>query len=874
MLLALSWTAGPVQAGEGAPVTFRVEAQPLPDALNSWAEQAGLQLIWPVETAAGTLRSPELSGRFSPEEALRRLLKGSGLTFSFVDKQTVSIRPSSASSADAAPMHATTHLANSGADGMQRIESASGEKPARSEGSAENAEGRIQEVIVTATKRQERAQDIPMSIAVIGNQDIERRGLIGMEDYLRSIPGVNQVDSGPRDNAIVIRGITTSPQSENSASGAAVASYFDETPITGAGGRGSAGIDVRPVDIERIEILRGPQGTTYGSASLSGTVRMIPVKPKLDGFGAKVAAAYSDTSGSGSDNSMIQGVINVPVVRDKFAIRVVGYRYDESGFYRNVAGTDPVQLARADGWAIGSETRGIRDDVGQTISTGGRLSALWQPTENLSLTLNHLTQTIEQDGRPIANISTGGDAYEQAIFPIAASLRERGEMREIADNTIHLSNAVLNYDLGWAGLTSAVSYIDSKSAWTLDLSGVLGNYPASNNTPGEFISRTFETRLASQLSGRLQFLAGVFYENVDEDQSQTVSTPGAPSPNPFGTDPLALIGVTRDLEQRALFAEVSYDVTDKLTATVGSRYFKYEKGETGLREGPLFGAAVGTGIPTIRERRDDHSVFKAGLEFKPTVDSLLYATWAEGFRLGRTQAGLSPATCDLNSDGVVDGTSVTIRATQEIDSDYLENYEIGSKLMFLDRRMALDVSVYHIKWDGLPTSAVATACNTLYTANAGAATSDGVELQASLLVAGGLRIDFGAGYTEAELSETSPGLGVKGARLPGSPKMNANVAAQYDFNLRGHEAFVRADSFYTGEFYGNLPQSPLTRAGDYIKVDARAGLKIKDLSVELFVRNITNADSFTWRGLSNANSFAGFRLRPRTVGLQFGYRFE
>jgi len=158
--------------------------------------------------------------------------------------------------------------------------------------------------------------------------EIERRGAVGMEDYLRSVPGVAQIDNGPRSNAVVIRGISTSPENENASSGTTVATYFGETPITGGGGYGAGGIDVRPVDIERIEVLRGPQGTAYGSASLGGALRIIPNRPQLGAFTGNVSANYSSTSGRGGDNSMLQGTLNLPVVEDKFALRAVGYRFD------------------------------------------------------------------------------------------------------------------------------------------------------------------------------------------------------------------------------------------------------------------------------------------------------------------------------------------------------------------------------------------------------------------------------------------------------------------------------------------------------------------------------------------------------------------
>ncbi len=854
---------------------FDIPAQPLESALLSFSEQAGVQLVVANDTIKG-LQSDGVQGEYSTNEALALLLQGSGLSYRVTDERTIAIGGAGNAQKGKKVSEAADVLRLAHAGGAEGGQAVAEERP----GAAAGGDEKIQEVIVTATKRSESVQDIPMSIAVISTQDIERRGLIGMQDYLRSIPGVNQIDRGG-DNAIVIRGISTSPQSENFSSGTTVATYFDETPITGAAGLGTGGIDVRPVDLERIEVLRGPQGTTFGNSSLGGAVRLIPAKPKLDRFDGNVAASYSDTSGFGSESSMIQGMINIPLVTDKFALRAVGYRYDESGYYRNIAATDPVTLAWAQTYGLASYVGGSpENDIGRMRSTGGRIAALWKPTEKLDLSMNYLSQKIEQDGRPEASVGT----FEQAREPVAPQARVRGQSGEVNDANMDLLNLVLNYDLGWATLTSAASWVDGGSVYayaqgTARFSAFYG--PASSTGPSHFKSFTEETRLASKFDGPFQFLGGVFYEDVDDKLFQTIDWPGTPATNPYVSSPMFLYDARRQLDHRAVFGEVSYDLTEKLTATVGGRYFKYDKDQSVLQEGGVFGLVngvprtpIGAGVTQFLSSSEDGSTFKANLSYKPTKDALLYAGWSEGFRLGRPDAGLPAAICDTDNNGIVDGGNLSIESTRTVNPDYLENYEIGGKLALFDRRMVVDTAVYHIKWDGLPIRAIA-ACGLAYVANVGAATSDGVELQASFAVTEGLRVDFGGGYTKAELSEDAPGLGAReGARLPGSPKVSANLAAQYDFDVAGYKAFVRADSFYTGKFYGDLLQTPAVAAGDYIKVDARAGVAIKNLRLELFVRNLTNEDAYTWRGLSVREPLYGFRMRPRTIGIQVGYDFE
>lgn len=884
-------SASDSQAAVRQPIN--IPPQDLRPALQTLAKEHDFQLVYRSEFVRD-VRTAGAVGELTTEEALTRLLQGTGLTHRRLDDKTMTIVPLlSSKRGDDVVMGEVQepHVSRVEQDEslwsrfrLAQLEQEQGARDTPQQRNGEEASDKkrtplIGEVIVTATKREERLQDVPISVAVVGNQDIERRGLIGMEDYLRSIPGVNQMDKGGVDNAIVIRGISTSAEAQNTivGSGATVATYFDETPITGSVGMGQGGgIDVRPVDIDRIEVLRGPQGTAWGNASLGGAMRIIPVKPELDDFSAKLAGSVSNTEGEGSENWMAQGVINAPVVKDKFAVRLVGYRYDESGFYRNVAGLDAPTIAMAENFGLGDYVRDhIEDDRGHMVSTGGRVAALWQATDKLNLSLNFLTQDIEQDGTPVAMV---GGGFEQARVPIAPQGRVRGEAGEVADTDMDLVNLVMSYDFRWAELKAIASWVDSgqgfAQGWGLPFA-FFG--PISGTISSDFESFTVETRLASHLDGRFQFLGGLFYEDVKEGFVQTFGDwPGTPETNLFGTNPMFFSEGSRQLDQYAIFGEVSYDLTDKLEATVGGRYFRYEKDERQLFEGGLIEVPLGGGVPVDLDSRESDSTFKATLGYKPTTDSLVYVSWAEGFRLGRPQRPLT-SFCDVNGDGIADGTNITIESTRRIDSDFLEQYEVGSKFAFFDRRMVIDAAAYYIEWEGLPILTFARCGGgdvpSSFIANVGAATSKGLDFQASVFVLEGLRLDFGAGYTDAELSEDAPGLGAeKGARLPASPELSANLAVQYDFNLFGQRAFMRVDSFYIGESFSNLPATPDKRAGDYIKVDARTGVEIGALSAEIFVRNLTDEDAFTWRGIVQGGG--DFRLRPRTVGVQLGYRFE
>ena len=728
----------------------------------------------------------------------------------------------------------------------------------------------LEEIIVTATKRAESIQDVPISIAAITADDIDRRGLVSAEDYLRGIPGVNQT-TDPVGSSIIIRGVETSPSYQNYSSGTTVATYFGETPTTNSAGlAANSTVDIKLVDIERVEVLRGPQGTAFGNSSLGGAVRIIPAAPKLDEFGGKVGIGYSSTAGYGSDNNMMEGVVNVPLIKDKLAIRATAYQFEDSGIYRNNASTDPVLQAAAAEYGAEAFANDEKD-VGASKFTGGRVSALFQPTEDFKLTLSYLTQKTEVDGNALANSGT----FDQAVFQIAPEHIIRGERGAASDTDIDIGNVTLEYNFGWASLLATYSHIDSGGLNNSSYSQATPIWPMSYLQDGAHKENSGEVRLTSQLDGAWNFLVGVYAEELDDDAMYDYRW--------LGTDPdTALFDEfagdyhdVRNLKQTAAFTEVSWEFLPKFTLTGGARYYDFSRRSLVETTGPIFGEEVST----LRADASG-STFRGNLSYKPNDDTLLYASWSQGFRLGKPQPGLPSGLCDLNSDGVVDGTSnVTIDSTGILESDEVDNYELGGKFTLLGNRLVITADVFRIDWTGVPFRVAAPSppdgCGLTYNANAGGAVSEGFEFQANLHVTPALRVDFGASTIDASLSKDAPALDAfDGDRLPGSPKVNGNLAIQYEFDVLGHEAFVRADSIYVGRFYGDLQETQATEAGDYVKIDLSTRVTINDFNVDLYVRNLTDRDDYAFRGTYDAGRpYFGYRLRPRTVGLQLGYSF-
>lgn len=857
------------------PVNVDIKSQPIGAALNELAQQAGFQVLLFTDAAGDLARpAPALVGKFTTDEALLKLLANTGLTFSYVNDRTIAVRRVE----DPAATNKTTRqevppprmrLAND----VQSPQTAGGISQVSTD-TQEDRRGRIEEVIVTAQKRAENLQDVPLSISVVTAADIDRRGMVGAEDYLRGVPGANHVDSA-NGQSIVIRGMETSPLNQNIFSGATTATYFGETPTTSSAGLGGGtNIDLKLVDIERVEVLRGPQGTSFGNSSLGGAVRTIPVAPKLDRSEAKVAAGYSVTSGNGGDNYNVQAVGNVPLVDEKLAIRGTVYQYVNSGFYRNRAGSDP-QFQSSAVELYGSQAFAKdEDEVGSSDVIGGRIAATWQANNDLSFTLNYLKQTSEMDGMPAAN----SGRYEQTMLQVAPEHVVRGETAGINDTDIEIINGVAEYNLGAATLLGTYSYTKGDSTVVQPYQLYGQPWPASFYGDSEHREHVGEVRLTTQFDGPLNFLAGVYYEDVKDDVLFTYYWYGDTSLNFFNPNERLVgdQGQAWELTQKAAYGEASWELLPQFTLTGGVRAYDYERTVNTFSPSSYFFAPVPSGTST--ETGDASGTnLRANLSYQPTDDAMLYLGWSQGFRLGKPQTGLP--SCDANGDGIIDGTSTTVASTTQVKPDEVDSYELGGKFAFFDRRLTIDAAVFRMEWSEIPVRVAAgtltTGCGLIYVTNAGDAKSEGVELQASIQLSEPLRLDVGGSWIRAQLTEDVPAQQFRaGDRLPGSPKVNANLGLQYEFDVGGHEAFVRADSSYVGEFYDDVFQSPNLRSGDYFKLDASARVKFQSLSVDLYVRNLTDEDAFTFRGaFAGTGEFFGYRLRPRTIGVQLGYEF-
>ena len=831
---------------------FNIKAQPLAKALLDYSRQSNTTVVVANDIVSNKA-APEVRGNMTPEQALEKLLENSGLHYQRTEDGGITISSDSAINdsrlATSKPL-AMVQQEDRRAPLTTQFNRQDGDKDEPA-----NEDYFIEEIIITSRKRETTLQDTAQSVFVLGNEAISRKSLAGMGDYLNSVPGVSQQDYGAGFNQIVVRGIS-SESTEVTTTGV----YFGEAPLTGVAEADSS-YDIKLVDIERIEVLRGPQGTLYGAGSLGGTVRNIPMAPDLEEYSGTVTLGYSNTADTGGDNYKAVGIFNAPLIEGYLALRLVAYHYDNDGFVDVVSASDATRSAQAA--AFGASVVNEKG-VGGVEYQGGRASLLWVPTDNLDITLMHLEQTVEQDGLQQLDISLGG--YRTRPFDTDTALGSK----EFQTDDMRLTNLVVEYDLQWANLLSSSTWIKADKDFARDI-GRLTTIPFTT-IPLPAVQMldfgregfTQELRLASQWSEPLQFTSGVYYEEFDRHTIGVTNWIGSlASLQELGVNnPRDLFNsnLDYDVQQTAVFAEVSYDITDRLTTIIGGRWFDYDREDAFVISGPIAGGFRSTG----GETSETGTTFKINTAYNLSDDALVYAEWAQGFRLGRPSFEI-PEFC--NDNGKLVGTNAPF-SPGDVESDELDSYELGSKFTLFNGRLVVNSAVYHIRWEGIPVT-VNSPCGFGVVVNAGEARSRGAEFEMNVSLSKSLRTNIGLSYVDAELSKANEVLGPKGTRLPGSSDFSATIGVEYDFVIAAYPSFVRADYTYIDGFRNDITGT-FPEAGDYGKLNMRIGTTVQHIDIALYGNNLTNSDELTFVDtLENL----GHRLTPRTIGVDVSYRF-
>ena len=687
-----------------------------------------------------------------------------------------------------------------------------------------------------------------MSITAMGAEEIDRKSLVSTNDYLFFVPNVSMLELGPGWDQVIIRGVGTSIGEQST-----VSTYFGEVPLTNSSRFGFS-TDMKLVDMERVEVLRGPQGTLYGSGALGGTVRNIPVAPNLSEMEVKLDVGYGFTSGSGDNDNKVVGVFNLPLIEDTLALRMSVYRFEKAGYIDLISTTEKEELATATETTVATG----KDRGGQTY-TGGRANLLWQANEQLSVSLLYATQKIEEEGTLNVDIGLGG--YQMAALALPGTAA--GDHR---DDEFDFVNLVLEYDLGWASLLASSTQNEGRADYTYALDRWVPSWAAKEFLQLRKEGEIHEIRLASQLDGPLQFVSGLYYEDFEFTQNARDEWFGSQASFDAAQlgDNFLFTDVIRNssLTQKAIFGELIYALNEQWEFTLGGRWYDYDRRDKDKLV--LSGVESQIDLPT----NEDGATYKANITWSPDDDSLVYAQWSQGFRLGEGQVMPPASVCDIDGDGILDGTSG--RLTDRLESDSTTNYELGAKFSLLDSRLILNTSLYRIDWEDIPVtiqSDLESACaGRGIKNNSGEARSQGLEIEGQYLITPGLQVSLSAGYTDAEFLDDS--IGEKGQRLPLTPTWNGTLAIEYNWELGGHGAFVRSDYNYRDDFtVGAVAENPVDGHG---KWNMRAGISLESFDVEVYGTNLANDDAVSTRWEFGPN---GFRMAPRTIGLNVSYEF-
>ena len=710
--------------------------------------------------------------------------------------------------------------------------------------SAAASDTELAEVIVTATRRSESIQNVAGQVTALTSGTLDQINARDFNDFAAFVPGLSYASTGPSTNLLVIRGVTTGSQL-SSATGV----YLDDIPLgaSTSNGIGYQSLNVNVFDLNRVEVLNGPQGTLYGATSLGGTVKYISNLPELKEFRIEAGAQVSSTE-HGGINHAYTGMVNLPFGDGIGAVRIDGYQVYDSGYAK-----DPVYH---------------RDNQGWDRSEGGRVSLLLQPTDELDIRLNASTQHIPSESAnvgfrdPVTRQPTYG-TYDQAYPTFQPS-----------NYSLTLYSATVSYDMPWAALTSisgyqvnnGTSHTDNSLIYDAALAALGGGAdPWSLSVDTTTKKFTQEVRLASHENSNFQWLVGSYLNNEKTDEIVDLFDFANPGGTFFGLSPFTSF-LPSTYREYAAYADGTVFITKQFELGLGVRYSKQRQAYEETVSGLLATGSAAVLTPPVATSDQSVMTYLINPKYHITDDVMVYARAASGFRPGGPNFVLSP--------GLGNPTFAP---------DRLWNYEIGEKSAFLDKRATLDFDLYDILWKDIQVTVNNGGVNQLE--NAGIARVTGAELAFNYRVFSALTLGGSAAYTDARLTSSAPVIGVKtaGARLPLSPRYNFALVGTYTFNIvENYSGALNVTDRWVGERLAGFgtPISPQYQLASYnltdlnLSVDAPHGLEYG-----LFVRNIFDkAGEVSASVLANeynpASPVPVVLAQPRTVGLSVKYKFN
>lgn len=757
----------------------------------------------------------------------------------------------------------------------------------------ERAEGVLEQVVVTAQKRQENLQDVPLSIQAFGTQKLEELHIEDFADYAKFLPSVSFTTLGPGFSLAYFRGVASGENNNHSGPQPSVGMYLDEQPITTIQGS----LDIHLYDIARVESLAGPQGTLYGASSQAGTIRIITNKPDPTGFDAGYDLEVNSVRNGGA-GYIAEGFVNVPLSQSA-AIRLVGWYREDAGYIDTVprARVFPTSggcIINSNSPPPGCVSSPLRaEDHQNDVETYGARAAL-RIDLNDSWTITPAVMGQEQK-------AFGSFAYDPNVgdLKLARYYPENSKDRW-TQAALTVEGRISNFDLVYAGAylkrddvvnsdySDYAFFYDQDpyfyGAYWTDDAGVPLDDPSQyiHGTDG-YRRQSHELRLSSPQDERWRFVAGLFWQRQKHDIFQRYLINGlADALSVTGwPDTIWLTNQERIDRDRAVFGEVSFDITDKLTATAGFRSFRSENSLEGFfgfnanysvnyGEALCFSPEPFRGSPCTNlddSVKESGTIWKGNLTYHFDDDRMVYVTYSEGFRPG-----------GINRNGTV----------PPYKADYLTNYELGWKTTWAAGRLRLNGALFYEDWDDIQFSFLPpSGAGLTVIRNAGAARIQGVEADLAWAATDALMLSSGFSLLDAELREdyipdpSAPPAARKGTQLPITPKFKANLTARLTFPIGEFEAFVQGAGVYNGSSWSDLLEADrqvLGKQDEYTIVDIAAGVSRGSYSVELYINNAFDERAQLFTFAQCATNVCGVNPyiitnQPRTIGLKFGQKF-
>ena len=698
-------------------------------------------------------------------------------------------------------------------------------------------------IIVTAEKRPQVLLDVPQSVSVVSGRTLEAQHATNFQDYLKLVPGLQLNQDRPGEGRLIVRGINTGGVAST------VSVYVDETPFGSSSGLVNGAVlagDFDTFDLDRIEVLRGPQGTLYGASSLGGVLRFVTNAPTTSGLDIRARVGVEGVS-DGDLGYSGNAVLNVPLA-STVALRVSGNYRKDAGFIDSI-GTGGSRHAK-----------NINDDQ----VYGGRGSLLFKPSDAVSLRLSAIVQNID------ANAPTLIEADPVTLKPLHG-LSQSEFTSQFSNLHYRLYDGTGVFDLGFANLTSSTSYATQKQHERIDFSNALTpafGVPIVEPQDTNLKKFTQELRLSSQ-THLLDWLVGAYYTHEKGLIAQQLL-----GVEPFTATPIPgflLVTATVDSKYRELagFADATIHFAPKFDLDLGGRYSHNKQSVLQVTTGPLGG-------PPLPEIHSSENVFTYSVapKFKPNANTSLYVRVAKGFRPG------GPNVVPPNAPAAV----------QTYHSDSIVSYEAGVKAQSRDHRFSIDAAAFHIDWKDIQLFAnvLGFGVNT----NGSTAKSDGVELTATARPIQGLNLSLNGAYTHARLTaDTDPVFvgGRDGDALPFTPKFSFALNGDYHWQLSS-DATAHAGASYRHLSGQTADYDPafVTAFGrqrhvrPYGVFDLFAGVTYGRFDLEAYVKNLGNSHGVT--STTATSVFGGFPIypggaigtgiiRPRTIGATLGFHY-